>query len=236
MVDWNRDTPWRQGQVITNESSLALGVVRPEDAGAALAVVISHDCDLAQSPETEPVVEIIVARRVKAADGNFTHGKNSRRLHLECTIDGAESYLDMRAQGKREIKKSALAGHSPAANVVVKPEDRSILQRWLAARYRRAGLPDEFERRLLGDRHHRLLQFGLRPQTHQPNLASRVRLGQVRRLKESVPGPGIQYGRQHHFVFQSRTVRRADGFQRLQRVRHDTSTNHDLKSHNEFVN
>jgi hypothetical protein len=83
MADWNRDTPWRQGHVLTNASSVALGVLREEDAAVALAVVISHDCDLAQSPETEPAVEIIVARRVQAADGNFTHAKNSRRLHLK---------------------------------------------------------------------------------------------------------------------------------------------------------
>jgi hypothetical protein len=148
MADWNRDTPWRQGHVLTNESSVALGVVPAEDAGTALAIVISHDCDLAQSPETEPTVEIIVAKRVQEADGNFTHAKNSRRLHLECGIDGAETCLDMQAQGKTGIKKSALAAHKPAANVVIKPEDRSVLQRWLAARYRRAAFPDEFERRL----------------------------------------------------------------------------------------
>lgn len=148
MADWNRDTPWRQGHVLTNESSVALGVVPAEDSGTALAVVISHDCDVAQSPDSEPIVEIIVAKRVQAADGNFTHAKNSRRLHLECVIDGAETCLDMQAQGKVGIKKSALAAHKPAANVVIKPEDRSVLQRWLAARYRRAAFPDEFERRL----------------------------------------------------------------------------------------
>ncbi len=148
MADWNRDTPWRQGHVLTNESSVALGVVPAEDAGTALAIVISHDCDLAQSSDTEPTVEIIVAKRVQAADGNFTHAKNSRRLHLKCAVDGTETYLDIRAQGKMTIEKSALADHAPAANVVLRPEDRSVLQRWLAARYRRAAFPDEFERRL----------------------------------------------------------------------------------------
>jgi hypothetical protein len=148
MADWNRDTPWRQGHVLTNESSVALGVVRAEDAETALAIVISHDCDLAQEPETEESVEIIVANRIDVANGNFTHAKNSRRLHLECSIDEAPTYLDMQAQHKTGIKKAALADHAPAANVVVKPEDRSILQRWLAARYRRSAFPDEFERRL----------------------------------------------------------------------------------------
>src|SRR5260370_16796838 len=148
MVAWARDHPWGQGHVLTSESNVALGVVRAEDAGSAVAVVISHDCDLAQGSETEPSVEIIVAKRIDAANGNFTHAKNSRRLHLECVVDGVTAYLDMQAQGKREIKKDDLAGHAPSPNVIVKPEDRSVLQRWLAARYRRAAFPDEFERRL----------------------------------------------------------------------------------------
>lgn len=148
MAAWDRDTPWRQGHVLTNESSVALGVVRAEDAGSAIAVVISHDCDLAQSPETEPSVEIILAKRIDAANGNFTHAKNSRRLHLAYTVDGTTTYFDMHAQGKREIRKDDLAEHRPSPTVVIKPEDRSVLQRWLAARYRRAAFPDEFERRL----------------------------------------------------------------------------------------
>jgi hypothetical protein len=148
MVTWDRHTPWRQGHALTNESSLALGALRAEDAGSSVAVVISHDCDLAQSPETEPSVEIIVAKRIDAANGNFTHAKNSRRLHLECSFDGTSAYLDLQARDKREVKKDDLAGHAPNASIVIKPEDRSVLQRWLAARYRRAAFPDEFERRL----------------------------------------------------------------------------------------
>jgi hypothetical protein len=148
MAAWDRDTPWRQGHVLTSESGAALGVMRPEDAGTAMVIVISHDCDLTQSPGTEPLVEVIVGSRIAAANGNFTHAKNSRRLHLECSVDGTTTYLDLWAQGKTEIKKTELAKHAPSANVVIKPEDRSVLQRWLAARYRRAAFPDEFERRL----------------------------------------------------------------------------------------
>jgi hypothetical protein len=148
MAAWDRDTPWRQGNALTNESSVALGVVRAENAGSAIAVVISHDCDLAQSPETEPSVEIIVAKRIDAANGNFTHAKNSRRLHVAYTVDGTTTYFDMQAQGKREIKKDDLVEYEPSPTIVIKPKDRSILQRWLAARYRRAAFPEEFERRL----------------------------------------------------------------------------------------
>jgi hypothetical protein len=148
MAAWNRDTAWRQGHVLTNESSVALGLVRPEDAGGSLVMIISHDCDLVQTPDTEPVVEVVVARRIEAANGNFTHAKNSRRLHLECTIDGVGTYLDMQAQAKTRVDKQALADHEPDGHVLVRPQDRSILQQWLAARYRRAAFPDEFDRRL----------------------------------------------------------------------------------------
>ena len=148
MTAWNRDTPWRQGHVLTSEASIALGVLGAEEAKTTLAIVISHDCDLAQSPEVEPAVEIVLGKRVGALDGNYTHAKNSRRLHLECTMAAGAAYLDIHALGKREVRKTALAEHRPDGNVALSSGDRSILQRWLAARYRRSAFPDEFERRL----------------------------------------------------------------------------------------
>ena len=81
MAAWDRDTPWRQGHVLTSESSVALGLVPADHAESAFTVVISHDCDLAQSPEAEPLVEVILAKRIGAPNGNFTHAKNSRRRH-----------------------------------------------------------------------------------------------------------------------------------------------------------
>src|SRR5437660_3615548 len=105
MAAWDRDTPWRQGHVLRGESSVALGLVRAEDAESTSTVVISHDCDLAQTPEAEPLVEVIVAKRIGAANGNFTHAKNSRRLHLECAVGGVAAFLDMQALDKRATKK-----------------------------------------------------------------------------------------------------------------------------------
>jgi hypothetical protein len=148
MAAWDRKTPWRQGHGLTNEAAVEFGLVREEEVATTVAVVVSHDCDLAQYPEAEPSVEIIVGRRVQAADGNLTHAKSPRRLHLPCTENGAAIYLELRATGKREIPKDRLAGHLPKADLELPPKSRSILQQWLAARYRRAGFPDEFENRL----------------------------------------------------------------------------------------
>jgi hypothetical protein len=148
MAAWTRETPWRQGHVLTAEASIALGLVDPQNGAALRAMVISHDCDLAQDCETEPVVEVIVGKVLDAADGNLTHAKNSRRLHLSCEVQGAEVFLDLPARGKAEIVKEKLADYEPDEHVFVTATDLSVLQRWLAARYRRSAFPDEFERRM----------------------------------------------------------------------------------------
>lgn len=148
MAAWDRHTLWRQGHALTNEAAVTLGLVRVEEVANAVAMVVSHDCDLTQSPEVEPAIEIIVGGRIPAANGNFTHAKNPRRLHLPCAENGVTMYLDLRATDKRGIPKDRLAGHLPNGSMELSPEDRSVLQRWLAARYRRAAFPDEFESRL----------------------------------------------------------------------------------------
>jgi hypothetical protein len=55
--------------------------------------------------------------------------------------------LELLASGKEEISKDRFAGHLPNAGLEVAPNNLSILQRWLAARYRRAAFPNEFEDR-----------------------------------------------------------------------------------------
>jgi hypothetical protein len=148
MAAWDRKTPWRQGHALTNEAAVALGLVPEKAVASAIVMVVSHDCDITQDPEVEPSIEVIIGARVVAADGNLTHAKNPRRLHLACTANGSAMCLELRATGKREIPKDRFAGHLPNAGLEVTPNNLSILQRWLAARYRRAAFPDEFEDRL----------------------------------------------------------------------------------------
>lgn len=148
MAAWDRKTPWRQGHALTSEVALALGLVCAEELATAVGMVVSHDCDITQDPEVEPSIEVIIGARVAAANGAFTHAKNPRRLHLPCTENGSAMYLELRATGKREIPKDRFAGHLPNAGLELTPQNLSILQRWLAARYRRAAFPDEFEDRL----------------------------------------------------------------------------------------
>jgi hypothetical protein len=146
MADWSRETPWRQGHVFSDETVKKTGIA--DGAPGTIVVVISHHCDLAALPDKEPEAEVIVGRLVEKADGNYTHAKTPRVLHLEFTTRGGSKYVELTATNKMRLKKEVLADEVPRAEFELRSHDQSILQRWLAARYRRAGFPDEFEKRL----------------------------------------------------------------------------------------
>jgi hypothetical protein len=144
MADWDRRTPWRQGHVLTAETVAALGLVADQDPVDLLVVVVSHDCDLAQDPTVEPAVEVIIGCRVDKADGNLTHAKNPRRLHMLSADSGAATCVELKATARRSIAKRDLACHLPSDKVRIDPPARITLQHWLAARYRRSAFPDAF--------------------------------------------------------------------------------------------
>jgi hypothetical protein len=155
MAEWGRDTPWRQGSALTSKSTVALGLIPEEAADSKLAIVISHDCDLAQLPGSESQVEIIVAHRIDVGDGNCTHAKSSPRLHLPYRISGQTTWWELLAPSKTSISKEALADHAPDGDAFLDGKSEAILRKWLGSRYNRGSFADEFVERLakhIGDR------------------------------------------------------------------------------------
>ena len=156
MAKWDRQTPWRQGMLLTAETVAAFGLNGEGKPAETAVVVISHDCDLAQTSEAEPKVEVIVGRFVDGPlDGTFAHCRNPRRLHIECSGGTAARVIELDAKGKCTIDKDssndaapALADCAPCTAHRMTANERNTLQRWLAARYRRSAFPDEFDRRL----------------------------------------------------------------------------------------
>lgn len=156
MVSWVRSTPWRQGHLIDRETLTRLGItIDTDDEATLVAVVASHDCDLAQSATSEPEVELILGRLLDTElNGNYTHCKNIRRLHLQLT--GGEQHRRIELDAGRRIwiskehedSTKALASYEPPRERIMNASERSVFQRWLAARYRRSSFPDEFDRRL----------------------------------------------------------------------------------------
>jgi hypothetical protein len=149
MAEWDRNTPWRQGHILAADTAKLLGLTHPQSPNTTAVVVISHDCDLSQLPATEESIEIVVGRTIEKTEGNFTHAKNVRILHLPFSQGKTKVAVELLVTQKKFVSKRSLLCHQPEAEIRLSPQEHSILQRWLAARYRRSAFPDAFEKRLV---------------------------------------------------------------------------------------
>jgi hypothetical protein len=147
VAEWNRDTPWRQGQLLSSDAVATLGLRHPVESEQTLVIVASHDCDLTQHPDGEPVVEVVVGRLLADKDGTYAHAKSSRKLHVEFTGTSA-CWCEFEATAKVTVDKWLLNEFKPRTDATLSPENQATFQMWLASRYRRSAFPDEFERRL----------------------------------------------------------------------------------------
>jgi|SRR5680860_5988 len=148
MAEWTRETPWRQGHLLTDEAMKELVLSHPDNPDDTVVIVATHDCDLAQSTKREPEVEVVIGRRIANADGNYTHAKTSRTLHV--AFEGVAPLLaEFVITAKCSVQKEILGNFKPAVTPRLSPSNLSTFQRWLASRYRRSVFPDEFEHRLV---------------------------------------------------------------------------------------
>ncbi len=146
---WTRNTPWRQGLVLTEEAIQALGLSHPETPDSTCVVVISHDCDLANDAlQMEPDVEVIVGRHLPKGDGNYFWAKAPRTLHVDVLQNDIAAVVELVATAKRLIPKQALAAFSPDVSYSFPSKSLSALRSWLGVRYNRAAFPDQFVDRL----------------------------------------------------------------------------------------
>jgi hypothetical protein len=148
MTEWSRSSPWRQGSILDHElvAVFARSFGDPPTE-ADFAIVVSHDCDIAASPTSEPYIEVISGTFVPEQNGSLTHAKDARRLHLSIMRADQPQFAELKATNKFQISKEQFAGKQPSSKLVVGSKDLGILRRWLAARYRRHAFPDKFEER-----------------------------------------------------------------------------------------
>jgi hypothetical protein len=138
VADWRRDTPWRQGHLLTADAIEALIPTAPEGASA---VVVSHDCDLVSKEEQ---VELIVGKTAARLDGNKTFAKSPRVLQLEYVGAAGSCIIELNATEKRMVPKKDLFKFGPESKYTRSEPNVGVLQKWLAARYRRSAFPDAF--------------------------------------------------------------------------------------------
>lgn len=139
----DRNTLWRQGHILPEEAAKALNLLHLESPDRTLVVIVSHDCDLAN--EQENYLEVIIGREIEKLEGNFTHAKNVRKLHIQFELSGEIISLELPAD-KTKLLKQVLTNYHPRRDSRIVGKNHDILQRWLAVRYRRAAFPDEFNK------------------------------------------------------------------------------------------
>lgn len=125
-----------------------LAAPRPLELGERdLVVVVSHDCDIAQSAlEKEPWVELVVARVVdRRPNGGRTRGKHPRLLEFDARVGDAAVTAQVSASERWLVPKERLAGSEPAGFLLTTPP--AVLPNWISIRYIREAFPDEFNRR-----------------------------------------------------------------------------------------
>lgn len=148
MVDWSRDIPWRQGSVVSRDSFSQLDLGIDLDTETNVVIVISHDCDLAQSPDVEPNCEIVVGRIIDELNGSSTHTKNPRILHTLLQTREGGMPIELIATNKRYISKEVLLRLQLDNERQLDSPSLRVLKRWLSIRYSRSAFPDNFDARL----------------------------------------------------------------------------------------
>lgn len=146
-VSGKRQIVWSQGQILPPEAALAVQMIEADKVATHFPIVISHDCDLAAAIEKEPHVEILIGRSI-AKLGAASNAKIARRLELLLQNQSGPQAVELLAPEKLTVPKARLWGYAPRRDLWLASQDRLILQRWLAARYRRAAFPEAFETRL----------------------------------------------------------------------------------------
>jgi len=121
---------------------MQLGLLEKAQFSKSIAIVASHDCDLANDIEDEPRVEIVVGTPLESCDANRTHAKNVRTLHIELDGPTGRKAFEIQARSKTSVAKRDLARLGPDTAYSLRGADLDTLRAWLAARYRRASIPD----------------------------------------------------------------------------------------------
>ena len=152
MEEWSRNTPWRQGSLLSLSTVECFGLSHPEQGSETVVIVASHDCDISQDVAVEPNVEVVIGKVLcvdsSSLDGNYTNAKNARTLHIPLAGETTQ-YVEFVSTNKQSIDKRRLLDHQPDSHFCIEREFRITFQRWLASRYRRSAFPDEFEQRLV---------------------------------------------------------------------------------------
>lgn len=137
---------WRQGCCLSITTDHNLLDKNGTALKKGLYILISQDCDILNfAPEKEPYIELLFIE-LKNINGDLTHGKNPRKLHIRVNQD-KEKYGECLPYNRVFLRKENLINLSPHQDIQVKDKDLRVLITWLGKRYSRSAFPDTFNKR-----------------------------------------------------------------------------------------
>ena len=143
-----RNINWRQGDLLSQAASASIGLTDPKK-NEKYAVIITHDCDLAN--DKEAIVEVIIASLIEGEAGvQFLHAKHPRTLHLVYEGESAATLALELQHAQRELveRDRFLKAAEKNDAFSISEQSKRTLRQWLAARYGRPAFPEAFENRL----------------------------------------------------------------------------------------
>lgn len=145
-----RTNGWRQGNFLNESCTPNILTQCNQDCHAdSRLILLSHDCDIVHNGNSEPNVEVCIAEPLLAGpNGNYTHGKNPRILHLDIDHPDTPAHFEIHASKRFWIDRKALIDFTPDENLILKDSELDILVNWVAAKFNRAAFPDSFNKRL----------------------------------------------------------------------------------------
>ena len=165
---------WYQGAIVdqTDNAMILEGSGLSDDDSLTL-VVASHSCDIAnRNFQDEPCIELSVARSINQLNPQLTANLNPRKLHTSLMVRTndrsifKEQYVELLAFEKHQVPKQRFIDVQPDPNRQFSDQYLYAYVAWLAARYSRPALPDEFDQRIAAvgkTKKHRKLAKQLNP-------------------------------------------------------------------------
>jgi len=130
---------WSQGDFVPLAAHSDLHL--PNDASVR-AIITPYSCVMAQA-EPATLIDLLVVRPANE-DAGYFFGKSTRKINLCAVVDGAERHFDATPDDRRSIEAQQLIPHKPDRSLRLVDAHREGLSYWMAQRYLRAALPDDF--------------------------------------------------------------------------------------------
>lgn len=144
---------WRQGVILPADLpgiDIRQLSIDPPFGPDDMLVLVSQDCDICcRSFNDEPEVELLVGRRSTstAPRGNYSHGKNPRKLDLLIERPDGRVVYSFSIRERQFIRRSLLADSDRVPNGEIGDGNLATARQWMARRYVRTALPTNFHER-----------------------------------------------------------------------------------------